>query len=401
MTAAVEDQEEALEAMRRGEEGLNESIEQSLSESFINRFKELARKQAEVGQLMQKLMPLTIAKTVEQLPEDLAKHIRDNAERQAEISRETRYVYDDLEGFYRRSQQEILQEVRSEMSEENFASRLPKMQELILQNIIGRTSQEAKAWSENFLAWAHKLSGDAGGGGGSGGEGAGGGGGDEEGESLETMIALLRAREQQENLRRHTRNLDESYADNLQYDRDSAELARRQNDLAIQLQPLEQRVQKLETKQLVSLASGEMMNAGVKLNASETDQGTIGIQTEVIELLASALDQSMNTPSQQEESSSSSSSQQPSASRAAMMRQIMQMMQASSGSGSGQGAPGSQGGEGSTGFGDPGDQDIRGRGRADSLEALRGSKGSGAVPEFWPSRYRKLMDGYFNAMEGE
>ncbi len=391
-----EDHEEAINAMKHSEEALNESINQSLSASFINRFKELARLQGEVGDTMTTLLPLTIGKTAEELPEELSTQIRDNAKKQEHIATETRYVFDDLEGYYRRSQEEVLQVIRTEMSEEDFMGRLPKMQEMIAQNIIGQTTQEATAWKQNFLSWADRLSDDAGGGGGSGGAGA--GGGDEEGESLETMIALLRAREQQENLRRHTRALNESYAENLNFDQDAADLADRQNELGKALLPLEQRVVTPETKHLVSVASGEMMNAGLKLNASETDQGTIGIQTEVIEMLAQALDQSMSNQESSEPSPGNDpSTPQPGSSRAAMMQKLMQMMQASAASG--QGSPGQQGGEGSTGSGDPGAHDLSGHGRLSSSEKDRKIKATGLPSEYWPHHFREMREKFYSAME--
>jgi hypothetical protein len=151
--------------------------------------------------------------------------------------------------------------------------------------------------------------------------------------------------------------------------------------------PLENRVKKKETKQLVSLASGQMMNAGAQLRRPVTDQQTIGIQTEVIEMLAQALEQSMSSSSS---SSASSSSSSPSAS---LMQAIMQMM--------GQGAqPGSSGGQGSTGFGDPGNPDFSGEA---SRPKQGGDDGGGKAgrsdPTFWPAEFRDAMDRYYEAVE--
>jgi hypothetical protein len=207
------------------------------------------------------------------------------------------------------------------------------------------------------------------------------------------MIALIRAREQQEKLRRHTRELDESYAKNPAYNREATVLGKRQYELARTLQPLEQRVKKDQTKKLVSLASGEMMNAGVNLRRPMTGQETVSVQTEIIELLAKALDQSMNNQ-EQESSSSQQQQQQQQQQNAAMMQAIMQMM-----AGSGGGKPGPQGGGGSTGFGDPGNQDIRGPGKGNQPGTEAGGKSGGSDPSVWPSSYRGMMDSYFTEME--
>ncbi|MDA3872784.1 MAG: hypothetical protein PF795_02355, partial [Kiritimatiellae bacterium] len=318
---AIAEQEKALAVMRQGEEDLNESIENSLSESFVNRFKELARLQFEVRTELEQILPEVIGLPLEQVPEALKTVIMEKADTQAAIYRESRYVYDDLEGFFRRSRKEVLREVTEGMTEEKFTERLPELREWILANSLGRTGAEAAEWNRLFLEWAAMLSpeeADSGG-------GEGGGGGEDEQEDLETMIALIRAREQQEKMRLHTRTLDESYPENLSFDREAVKLSDRQYEMAAELQVLENRVKKEETKQLVSMAAGQMMNAGVNLRRSVTSQDTISIQTEVIELLAQALDQSMGGG----QSEGSGESQQNSA---ALMQAIMEMMAGTSSS---------------------------------------------------------------------
>lgn len=384
---AMRQQEEAIAAMQQGEQDLNESIEQSMSESFINRLKELARIQREIGQTMNRLLPQTIGLTVDQLPEELGAQIRAQAETQSTIFRETRYVFDDMNGFYRRTQQDKIREVTEDMESERFDPRLPELQDLILRNVIGRTTAEAEEWSRLFAHWADMLSDDDDGGGGG---GEGGGGGDEEGESLETMIALIRARERQENLRRHTRALDESYATNLNFNREAVELSNRQYELAMTLQPLENRVKTDEVKQLISMASGEIMNAGVNLRRPQTDSETIAIQTTVIELLAAALDQSMNSqPSESDSDSGGSESQQQQNQQ--MMQALMQMMESMQ--------AGDQGGEGMTGTGDPGQGDITGPGMRGRDGGEVDPTGGAADASRWPASYRSLMDEYYQAME--
>lgn len=383
---AIRKQEEALAAMRKGEEDLNESLVNSLSESFINRFKVLANKQLEVRDDLTSILPKTIGLKVEQLPAELKDQLASNVEVQEQIYRESRYIFDDLEGFYRRTTLPEIREVTEAMKTERYTERLPELTQLIKSNTIGRTTSEASEWNRLFLAWADMLTDEAPGGG----EG-GGGRGDEEGETLETMIALIRAREQQEKLRRHTRELDESYTENSQYHRDAVLLSDRQYELAKTLIPLENRVVKDETKALVSLASGEMMNVGVQLRSAVTDQQTIAVQTAVIELLAKALDQSMGSDSESQQSEAQQNS-------AAMMQAIMQMM---AGKSPGSAAPGTVGGEGSTGFGDPGRGDLSGAASGSRGERKSEGRAGASDPGNWPGRYRGMMDAYFEAIEGE
>ncbi|WFB34684.1 hypothetical protein P3T73_10985 [Kiritimatiellota bacterium B12222] len=382
---AIEKQQEALEAMKQGEDDLNESIVNSLSESFINRFKVLAQKQREVRDSLNTILPKTIGLTTDQLPLALKTQIVENAEIQEGIYRESRYIFDDLEGFYRRTQAQELRQVTQDMKAEEYTVRLPALQELIENNTLGRTTVEATEWNRLFLLWADMLTEEED----PSGQGGGGGGGDEEGESLETMIALIRGREQQEKLRRHTRALNESYAENKNFDRDAVVLSDRQYELAHSLQPLENRVVKNETKQLLSMASGEMMNVGVQLRQSNTGQESIATQTLIIEMLAKALDQSMG------DQPPPSDGEGPEQNSAAMMQAIMQMMQA----GSAQGQPGLNGGEGSTGFGDPGGGDISGSASGTQAGGKASQRAGSSDPGNWPGRYRGMMDRYFEAIE--
>lgn len=383
---AIQRQEEAIAAMRQGEEDLSESLERSLSESFVNRLRELSRLQGEISQIMRDLLPQTIGLSADQLPEELAVQVRTEADRQAEIFRETRYVFDDLQGFYRRTRQGILREITGEMEAERFATRLPELRELILRNVIGRTTREADTWRDLFGQWADKLTEDGDSGGDGGGEAS-----DQEGEDLETMIALVRARERQERMRRHTRALDESYAENMNYHREAVDLSGRQYDLAQSLQRLENRVRTEEVKQLLSLASGEIMNAGVMLRRPQTDSETVATQTLVIELIAAALDQSMGSGASDPDQGQEQAQQERQQQNQQMLQALMQMMQGIN--------PGEQAGEGMTGAGDPGRSALTGPGGRTGRS--REAEGSGAPvdPDRWPREYRNLMDAYFQAME--
>ncbi len=378
---AMARQRQALEALQQGEQDLNESIERSTAENFINRFRDLSERQSQIGGVMKELLPQTLGLTAEQLPEALGAVIRTNATGQAEILRQSRYLYDDLVGFYRRTQQPIHQEVSADMEAENYRARLGDLRGLILRNVIGKTTTESQVWSDLFAFWADSLEEDLKG---RQGESQGGeGGGEGEGPDLETLIALVRAREQEETLRRHTRALDESYARNPNYHREAVGLSDRHYALSATLQPLENRAKDEKLKELISMAAGEIMNAGVMLRRPQTDQETISIQTTVIEVLAQALQQGM-------QGSGSGGPPPPgsgmSPAQAAALAALM------GGKGSGEGG-------GRTGSGDPGSGlgDAAMRNRAGTGEGA--DKAGAPDPDRWPARYRGMMDAYFQAME--
>ena len=390
---AIAEQQKALDAMRTGDEDLNESLVNSLSESFINRFRALSKTESEIQSQLTDLLPKTIGLRTENLPEELKSVLLQQADLQEQITRLTRYLFDDLEGFFQRTQLPVLKEITQEMEDENFQARLPALEALIRRNTIGLSTGEAQTWTALYLDWAQRLEEEKN----AGGQGEGGGAGDEEGEELETMIALIRARELQEKLRQQVRSLDESYETNPQFHRDAVVVADRQYELSRSLQPLENRVKKEETKQLVSLAAGESMNAGVRLRRPDTGQGTIAIQTEVIERIAAALDQSMGSSPEQQ----NSGDQSPQQNSAQITQAVLEMMQGSPSPGEVPGMQaGTQGGNGQTGGGDPGSRNAGGT--ASGLSGASGSgdgKAGGTDPSVWPGQYREFMDAYFEAVE--
>ena len=391
---AIEQQQKALDAMRQGEEDLNESIENSLSESFLNRFRELAERERSIGDELGVLLPQTIGLPTELLEEGLKTTLLTQADTQKEVTRDTRYIANDLEGFFIRTQNPVLRVILDEMDQENHQERLSALEALIRRNTIGLSLGEAQAWTTLYERWAKLLEDAASQGQG---QGEGQGGSEDEGEDLETMIALIRGRERQEVLRRQTRALDETYATNMEFHREAVVLAERQYEISRELQVLENRVKKDETKQLVSIAAGEMMNAGVRLRRPDTGQETIAIQTEVIERIAQALDQSMGNQDQPP----SEGPQSPQQNNQQIMQAIQMMMQNQSPGPPSSGMAGQQGGEGQTGSGNPGESSGTGTPGRISLEG-RGSesgRGAGVDPSSWPGQYRGLMDAYFEAVE--
>lgn len=385
LETAMQNQEKAIAAMQRGEEELADTLERSVAESFVNRLRELSRLQENIGKGLEELLPRSIGLPPAELPGDLSKLIQENARKQEKIHRESRHVFDDLNGFYRRTRQEIFREIAGDMQAERFSSRLPELRVQILDNTIGRAFREAGVWRDLFANWADRLSPpqDSGSTGAAGGAEA----PPEAGEDLETMIALMRTREDQERLRRHTRSLDESYAENMNYHREAVELSDRQYGLAMNLQRLENRVRTQEVRQRISLASGEIMNAGVLLRRPQTDSETRAAQTLVIELLAEALDQSMGGAAPEPDSAAAQIRRQ----NQQQLQALMQMMQGL--------RTADQGGEGMTGAGTPAHRIAESPHRETERRRGDGAPAAAVDPDRWPGEYRDLIEAYYQWME--
>ncbi len=108
-------------------------------------------------------------------------------------------------------------------------------------------------------------------------------------EDMEVMLALMRARQKEEYIRRQTRLLDQGQSDRAQYKEDARKLSDAQNQLARDIRPLERKVSQMKQKRFIEKIGGEMMNAAVYLKRPQTDYETIAIETEIIELLSQSI----------------------------------------------------------------------------------------------------------------
>ena len=129
---------------------------------------------------------------------------------------------------------------------------------------------------------------------------------------LEIIIALLRARYTEENIREQTRLLEEKMllsraedkaADKARYwmekyPADAVNLAESQDDLGVDMQRIENKCRNnpklAKATELVSKVGGLMLNAAVRLRKPKTDQKTIAIETEIIELISEAIKESQS-----------------------------------------------------------------------------------------------------------
>jgi len=226
--------------------------------------------------------------------------------------------------------------------------------------------KSAYMWEKQLLAWADMLEAQQQSGGG--GEG---GGGDPEQVDVETIIELMRLRVQEEAIRENTRVLEKTKKENRRYASDSRRLSERQNDLAKQARPLARRVKSDKVRAFVEKIGGEMMNAGMYLRRPQTDSSTIAIETEIIELIAAALN---------------ASSSQSSAQQSVMMGMAM----------------GQQEGQGSNAGGttDRGNLKSAGDAAGPGGEGREIDKAGGFGGGELPTEFRDMIEAYFKGVEG-
>jgi hypothetical protein len=367
--------DEALAAQRRAvrelqelQERMNEQAEQMLAQSFLNRLRTAATRQRSFLGALTGDAPALAGVAPRDLPREAgAQRVATAADVKTE-SQTVRYIQDDLAGFYNRTRRPVYGEIYSNMLAEAVTEQVGKLAELVEANLIFRGADAADGLAARFDTWAELLAEDR--------QQAQASAGQGEGipinpEDLAILMRLERARRAEESLRAGTRAAHERRA-GPRYAQSSADLARRQYDLARELQPLERTASNDKLAFLLEKIVGEMQNVTVLLRLPRTDADTIAIQTEIIELLSSAMSESM----QQGAAGAS----------AAAMLQAMGLMPSAMGFAGGEGAlpPGEAPGGRADGTGDAARRVERATGR-----------GTTAVP----TEYRRAVQEYRHALE--
>jgi hypothetical protein len=364
---AVESEKRALQAMRDMESGINDSIEQMVAQNFVNRLKQAARKEDDVADALKALLPKIIGLSTNELPAKALQELRRLAAGQGDNKMQVAYIRDDLAGFFNRTRLEPYQKVHTGIVESGIVHSLGELAVNISRNVGANSIAEARDWATQLRAWAGLLQ-EEGVGGGGGGEGS----GTPEQVDIEVLIALMRARMREESLREQTRLLDQGRSANRRYSQDSRKLSDKQYDLARDTRPLERKVSSPRARKLIEKVGGEMMNAGMYLRKPQTDTQTVAIETEIIELLANAI-------------------QATSGQGGAMAQSLM----AAAGM--------SPGGGGSTAGGKTGlaNESMSGEADGGAGEERNVDKAVGVDRSSWPEEFREALEGYFNSLESE
>jgi len=364
---AVEAEKRALQAMRDMESGINDSIEQMVAQNFVNRLKQAARKEDNVADSLKELLPRVIGLSTNELPAKALAELRRLAAGQGDNKTQVAYIRDDLAGFFNRTRLEPYQKVHKEIVETGIVHSLGELAANISRNVGANSIAEARDWATQLRAWADLLQ-EQGVGGGGGGEG----GGTPEQVDIEVLIALMRARVREESLREQTRLLDQGRQSNRRYSQDARKLSDKQYELAKDIRPLERKVSSARARTLIEKVGGEMMNAGMYLRKPQTDVQTVAIETEVIELLANAIQATSGQGSAAAQSLMAAAGMAPS-------------------------AGGSTAG-GKTGLANEalGGQADGGAGDGRSVD-----KAVGVDRSSWPEEFREALEGYFKSLESE
>lgn len=360
-------EKDIVEKLKESAGAMSKTLESMIARNFVNRLRQLSEMQSAVGVTAKEILPKSIGLSREDIPAAVAKLILGQEERQTGIIGESGYVYDDMGGYYNRTRRAVFDVIRKDMASKKMTESLEQIKERISLNLGVSVIEESAVWSAYFKEWADMLVKDSG--------GKDGGEGEQEQLSekdMEVLIELIRLRHGEESLREQTRMLEERKDGNVNYGMDARKLAKKQNELDDAVLSLQRKVKNRKIKMLLEKIDGEMLNAEVYLKRPQTDSETVAIQTEIIELLAGAMDQCSGGQ------------------KSGLSMMLMQMM------GMGKAGGGSNAG-GSTDLGNMSFDEL------DSSQAYDpGSPDTvGGVDRNWPEEFREFIEAYHEALEKE
>ena len=283
---ALARQQSVLETLEKALKQMNRTGDQLLAANFVNRLRQAARAETDIGGRVTKLLPDTVGATVDQLPVDLKLQLNRLENDQDHNGLQVRYIQDDLGNFYNRTRLKRYEAVQQQMADKQVVQELAALAGLVHSNLGGRAIEKSRLLADQLEAWAGQLSSSPGSG----------AGGDGEGEpsatALEMMMKLLRIRQQEEGLREYTRFLEDRKSTLPDYTENARQQGRVQGALLSEIDEISHAiVSPAELAGLLGKVGDAMEAAGTLLRKPQTDGQTVGAETEAIELLSESMQQ--------------------------------------------------------------------------------------------------------------
>ena len=325
---SIEAQKKMIAKMRNLLAQMDDSLKSLTVDNFVNRLRKEGKKEKAIADSIKDMMKDIIGLPVDEIPSGIKDQYIEQIANHKEVTKNAREIKAELNAFFARTRVEKYKKVLDDMEKEKMEQALVLLQKSLDLNHAGSSMKDADKLSDNFNKWADILakSGDK-----KSGQGGGKGGG--EGEvDMEVLLAMLRMIQGEQNIRDKTRALEQKKDQKTEYREQSGRVADEQNDMYRLLLATQKKNRCSKVDQLLTNAGKAMKDAEKMLSKPQTDLETIAAETEVIERLSGAFQESCKNSKSQE--------------GAMMMAMLKQMMMQQSGKGKGKGGkkPGQGGG---------------------------------------------------------
>jgi phosphoglycolate phosphatase-like HAD superfamily hydrolase len=344
-----------------------------MAQTLASRLKRAASTERDIAETFQKMLPDTIGMTPAQMPAEPRQTLESLSARHAEVTRETGRLEDEIARLFDRTALTRYGDVARDMDAFKTGDAMTALGNMVSQNVGVQTIDNARYWSDQFDRWAARLgqqdqSKSAAGGN---------SGGKPDPAQMQALLALMRLRQQQAQLREQTSALDEQKQNGADYPSGARDAAGQQSTLRDQVRGLARDPSFPLPPDQLNPVGKAMSDAAGLLGKPETGPPTYSAQTDAINLLDSAIAQQAQKTGQ----------------NASALMAMMGM-----GMGSGQGG---QGGKGSTAGGgtDKPNVPVPGSREGQAPDARAVIQAGGVDHSQLPGEFRDAIEGYHRAIE--
>ncbi len=287
MANAVEEQQKLLGKLKELMKKMDDSLNSLNMENFVSRLKKEADNENAISDKLASVMKTSIGMDQNALPEKIKNEISALKTKQEQVKKSAKDIQDDMLGFFSRTQIKKYQEVADEMDKEQIQKKLAELADTIGKNQTAQGMKNTKEMADRFNKWAKgleqkdnkKTSSSA-------------ADGEMQPVDPEIVIGLLRLIQQEQELRDQTRSLEENKDKMPDYSDKTAKLAEKQMGMRQELKKIKDKTPDFpKLNSIMNTAEKAMTDAGALLFKPQTDQETLGAETEVIETLSDSMQQ--------------------------------------------------------------------------------------------------------------
>jgi hypothetical protein len=201
---ALGQEQNILDAMRQMARKASEDLESLMAQTLAARLRRAAGSERDLASDFQRMLPDTIGMTAAQLPPEPRQQLDLMTASHAEVTREAGRLEDEISRLFDRTSLNRYGDVAREMDELKTEDSLAALGKLAQKNIAVQSIYTARYWGDQFEKWAARLGEQD-----SSKSAAGSQAGKPDAAQLQALLALMRLRQQQGQLREQTSVLEE------------------------------------------------------------------------------------------------------------------------------------------------------------------------------------------------
>lgn len=394
---AKEKEEDSLQSLEQMQKKVNKGLDDLQALTLAQRLRKVGSQELDISGQLQKIVTDTVGLTPEQLSPRFQKANAFLSEQQTDTTKETEVLQAEISRFFERTKKENYGKVNKELLQAKAVEKMDSVKGLIHQNIALEAMQQLATWSEQFAAWADILEPKSESKPGGGGAAGGGGSGDPDA-TMKQLMALLRTREGEVNLRERTRLLDSQKAAPEVYAPAVKDLANAQEKLTRDVSRVELENTVHEMEKPLQEAHDSMDKVEAVLRKQNTGEPAKVAQNKSVEVLSDVIN-ILNEKAKNDSKGGKSSSPEDGQS-AEQMAFLMQMMQPGSKPGQGMKMGSTPGGNMSGGSTSQTPGAMGGDATGKGTDTRKVNKSSGVIQSV-PVEFRDALESYYRALEQE